>query len=248
MRSCHASRAEGKPCCGQRAFWRVSREAPPQAAPVRLLGGNAEFAGDRARRRRVGSGSPPTAAGGKLPPRRRLAARRKRRVPPMIRQPIVSRSASSRAASAPRRTLIAAVQSGSASACPPIAIAGPLTGQGPRRRARPLRCPARRSRSRAEALQVRRPCRTSAGRLRPSRQDRSEALAGPSKSAKASSTMSEPPRRASRSCKSRRSARARDPAVRIVRIDDDRDVELAPESSSRFASTSRTPAAAKASA
>ena len=117
-------------------------------------------------------------------------------------------SASSRAASAPSRARIASVQSRSASALVPIAIAGPLTGQGPsaaRKRSADVRRSdgeaepeAREAKGLAERAQDDRPGFGKNGR---------ETLVAPSKSAKASSTMSSPPRRTRRACRSRRSMR-----------------------------------------
>ena len=136
------------------------------------------------------------------------AARRKRRVPPTTREPPPLRSASSRAASWPRRSRIASVQARSASAFVPIAIAGPLTGHSPsatlRERAmsgeamaKPRRRPARPERARPNDRSTTAPMGRTGARLSPS----------PSKSAKASSTIRTPPRRRSRASSSSSSAR-----------------------------------------
>ena len=78
-----------------------------------------------------GRGSPAASSRSKAARASAFAASRNKRVPPMICPPAWCRRASSRAMSLPRRARHLS-QSELASARSPIAIAGPLTGHGPR--------------------------------------------------------------------------------------------------------------------
>ena len=198
--------------------------SPPQAFPNAPPRPESRSAGGRAWRGRAGSGCRRSASA--RTPRLRHRARRGGRGG--FPRGCASRipGAARRGAGPPCRAVlpIAAVQSRSASAFVPIAIAGPLTGQGPS---------AARSRSPMSGEATAKPS------LKPARPKvlpnerrmtapvcgrKGARLSSSSNSAKASSTMMQPTAAQEPRVQLEQVPAARDPSVRVVGIDDDCDV------------------------